>query len=143
MIKLHELLDKYKIDYTKFPEGILDIEINNELDNFTNFSKESNNVYVFKGEYISVRRVKELTELVKIVIDLRNLPSQKKIRMVKEIMDDENNELEKYDMPLTELMKTINEVKSKRVVFYYKNIKGNTFGNYYNYDIFGERRAQS
>ena len=143
-IIIKDLLEKYGVNYSNFPKGILNIEINHELDHFTNFSEENEDVYVFTGEYPSIRRNdKELMELVKIVIDLRDLPSKNKIKMVKEMLDNENVNPEKYDLPLEQLIKIINEVKGKRVVFYYHNIKGDVCGNYYNYDLFGHRRAQS
>ena len=53
----------------------------------------------------------------------------------------EKHRNEKYDLLLDELIKIINEVKRKRVVFLYWRFKGNTFGNYYNYDLFGEKSA--
>ena len=80
MIILKELLDKYNVDYSNFPEGILGIEFNQELDNFDTFTHEIDDVYIFSGDYL-FRRLKDRDVIaeVEVKVDLRNLPSKKKI----------------------------------------------------------------
>ena len=145
MIILKDLLDKYKIDYTNFPEDILGIEFNQELDNFDTFTHEKKDVYIFSGEYL-FRQLedRDLIAEVEVKIDLRNLPSKKKINIVKDIFNStEDIKPEKYGLSMDEIGMMMHEVNRKKVVFYHKNVKGNTFANYYNYNLFGDLKAHS
>ena len=145
MIILKDLLDKYKIDYTSFPDGILGIEFKQELDNFDTFTHEEENVYIFSGEYL-FRQLedRDLIAEVEIKIDLHNLPSKKKIDIVKDIFNStEDIKPEKYASTIDEIGMMMHEVNRKKVVFYHWNIKGNTFANYYNYNLFGDLKVHS
>ena len=77
-------------------------------------------------------------------IDLRNLPSKKKIKIVTDIFNStEDIKPEKYDLSLEEISRIMDDVFSIRPVFYHRNVKGNTFANYFEYNIFGGKEAHS
>ena len=145
MIILKDLLDKYNVDYTSFPKGILGIEFNQELDNFDTFTHEIDNVYIFSGDYL-FRQLedRDLIAEVEVKIDLHNLPSKRKIDIVTDIFSsDEDINLEKYGLSIEEIGMMMHEVLVKRPVYYHWNIKGNTFANYFEYNILGGKEAHS
>lgn len=145
MIILKDLLDKYKIDYTNFPEGILGIEFKQELDNFDTFTHEEENVYIFSGDYL-FRQLedRDLIAEVEVKIDLHNLPSKRKIDIITDIFSsDEGINLEKYGLSVEEIDLIMDDVLNIRPVYYHWNIKGNTFANYFEYNIFGGKEAHS
>ncbi|WP_295602846.1 hypothetical protein [uncultured Methanobrevibacter sp.] len=77
-------------------------------------------------------------------IDLHNLPSKRKIDIIKDIFSsDEGINLEKYGLSVEEIDMIMDDVLNIRPVYYNWNIKGNTFANYFEYNIFGGKEAHS
>lgn len=145
MIILNDLLDKFNVDYANFPEGILGIEFNQELDDIDTFTHEIDDVYIFKGDYVFKQlKDRDLIAEVEVKVDLRNLPSKKKIMIVEDIFNssDEINP-EKYGLSIEEICFLEIEVFSKRPVSLYRRVKGNVFANYYEYNILGGQEAHS
>lgn len=133
-ILLRDLLDKYEIDYSKFPKGILGIKINGKLEYYTDFTKE-NQIYVFTGEYpTSWGAIAEL----EVKINLKKVPSRWKLDIVNDVYEADNDNIiqEKYGLTKEELRQIFFEVLGAEVVTVIKHLKDD-YTDYKTYNIFG------
>lgn len=133
---LQELLDKFEVDYSKFPKGILNIIVNEDVNNFTNFSQDNEDKIIFSGKYYDGDDSNKTLVKSTIEIDLTGM-TYEEIGIYEQAVSLQDSNPKTYGLETEEeLLEILKKGLSKDFVSVIKNVE-NCYTDFRTYNIFG------
>ena len=135
-IILQELLDKYEVDYSKFPKGLLNISVNEDINNFTNVNQDNEDKIIFSGKYYDSNGSNKSLVKSTVEIDLTGM-THEEIGIYEQAVNLQDNNPETYGLKTEEeLLEILEKGLSKDFVAVVKNVE-NCYTDFRTYNIFG------
>lgn len=133
---LQELLDKFEVDYSKFPKGILNIIVNEDINNFTNVNQDNDDKIIFSGKYYDGDDSNKTLVKSTIEIDLTGM-TYEEIGIYEQAVSLQDSNPKTYGLETEEgLLEILKKGLSKDFVSVIKNVE-NCYTDFRTYNIFG------